>query len=120
MKVSAVIKGSILLIGLALVVGYYLYNLSLRNEIQLKNAGSVSWDKIEVKAGGRYFKVHHLDSGDTERFIFHSQSEGGGIITGYIRENIYKSEFGYFTPNLSADMTILLNDEGDIIIKENF
>lgn len=117
MKASAIIKGSIFLIGLALVVGYYLFNLSLRNEIQLENAGSVSWNNIELKAGGRYFKVHHLDSGDTKRFIFHSQLEDGGIITGYIGQNIYKSELGYFTPNLSVDMTIILNDDGDIIIK---
>mgnify|MGYP004191619435 CR=1 FL=1 len=68
-----------------------------------------------VKKNG--FKVHHLDSGDTKRFIFHSQLEDGGIITGYIGQNIYKSELGYFTPNLSVDMTIILNDDGDIIIK---
>ena len=117
MKASAIIKGSIFLTGLALVVGYYLFNLSLRNEIQLENSGSVSWNNIELKAGGRYFKVHNLDVGGTKKFLFHSQSEGGGIITGYIGQNIYKSEFGYFTPNLSVDMSILLNEDGGIIIK---
>ena len=118
MKASAIIKCSILLIGLSLVVGYYFYNLSLRNKIQLENTGSVPWNNIELKAGGRYFKVDHLDPGGTKRFLFHSRSEDGGIVTGYIRENIFKSKLGYFTPNLSVDMTILLNDDGDIIIKE--
>jgi hypothetical protein len=120
MKTSTTIKGSVLLIGLALVVGYYLFNLSLRNNIQLENAGSVTWNKIELKAGGRIFKIDHLDAGAKKKFLFHSRSEGGGIITGYIGPNFYKSEFGYFTPNLSEDTAILLNDDGSIDIKENF
>ena len=70
MKTSTAIKGSVLLIGLALVVGYYLFNLSLRNKIQLENAGSVTWNKIELKAGGRIFKIDHLDAGAKKKFLF--------------------------------------------------
>ena len=120
MKTSSIIKGAILLIGLAMIVGYYCHDLSLRNKLLLKNEGSATWNKIELKAGGRYFIVHKLGPGAKKKFLFHSRSEGGGIITGYIGPNLYKSEFGYFTPNLSEDTAILLNDDGSIDIKENF
>ena len=62
-KTLSIIKSTIFLIGLTLVVGYYFYNRSLRNVIQFHNVGSGSWNKIELEAGGRYFKIDHFDSG---------------------------------------------------------
>ncbi|MCH2024183.1 MAG: hypothetical protein VX588_00620 [Verrucomicrobiota bacterium] len=119
MKTSSIIKGAILLIVLAMIVGYYCHDLSLRNKLLLKNEGSATWNKIELKAGGRYFIVHQLGPGETEKLVFHSHLEDGGTVTGHIGQNIYESELGYFTPNLSVDMTILLNDDGSIDISED-
>ena len=119
-KTLSIIKSTIFLIGLTLVVGYYFYNRSLRNVIQFQNVGSASWNKIELEAGERYFKIDHFDSGESKKFTFHSRSEGGGIITGYIGQNISKSKFGYFTPNLSEKVNVILNDDGSIVIKDNF
>ena len=47
-----------------------------------------------------------------------SKKENGGVIIGNLDGNAIKSDFGYFTPNLSNNFEIILDDNGGIEIKD--
>ena len=89
-----------------------------KNEINLVNSGTIDWQQIEIKAGGCQLKIDCLEGGESKRFRFKSKKESGGLIVGNLNGKAITREFGYFTPNLSANFEIILDDDEGIEIKE--
>ena len=80
------------------------------NEITVANSGTNVWQKVEVSAGGNRFAIGKLEAGEFKTIRFRSKQEGGGLITGEINGEKLEYEFGYYTPNLSSEEVIFLNN----------
>ena len=80
------------------------------NEITVANSGTNVWQKVEVSAGGHRFDIGKLEAGKFKTIRFRSKQERGGLITGEINDEKLEYEFGYYTPNLSSEEVIFLNN----------
>jgi len=89
-----------------------------KNDIKLVNSGTNEWQRIQINGGGQQFKIDRLEGGESKEFSFKSKKEDGGLITGNLNGKTIKGEFGYFTPNLSNNFEIILDDNGGIEIKD--
>ena len=81
-----------------------------RNEITVANSGTNVWQKVEVSAGGHRFTIGKLEAGEFKTIRFRSKQEGGGLITAEFNGEKAEQEFEYYTPNLSSNDAILLNN----------
>ena len=84
-----------------------------KNEITIANSGTNVWQKIEIPAGGQQLIIDRLEGGACKKFSFKSKQEGGGLFKGNINGKIVKQEFGYYTPNLTSNLAIILDDSSD-------
>ena len=57
--------------------------------------------------------IDRLDGCLFKVFSFKSKQEGGGLFKGNINEKIVKQEFGYYTPNLTSNLAIILDDHSN-------
>ena len=80
------------------------------NEITVANSGNNVWQEVEVSAGGNRFAIGKLKAGEFKTIRFRSKQECGGLITGEINGEKLEYEFGYYTPNLSSEEAIFLNN----------
>ena len=80
------------------------------NEITVTNSGTNVWQKVKVSAGGHRFAIGKLEAGESKTIRFRSKHERGGLITGEINDEKLEYEFGYYTPNLSSEEVIFLNN----------
>ena len=80
------------------------------NEITVANSGTNVWQKVEVSAGGHRFDIGKLEAGEFKTIRFRSKQERGGLITGEINDEKLQYDFGYYTPNLSSEEVIFLNN----------
>ena len=72
-----------------------------KNEITIANSGTNVWQKIEIIGG------------EIKEFSFNSKQEGGGLFKGNIKGGEIKQEFGYYTPNSTSNLAIILDDSSD-------
>ena len=93
----------------ALIVVLFLAGCS-KNEITVANAGSKPWHGIEVSAGGHVFVIETLEVGAFKTFDFDSMHEGGGFIAISREGEKQEQAFGYYTPNLSSEVALILGD----------
>ena len=93
----------------ALIVVLFLAGCS-KNEITVANAGSKPWHGIEVSAGGHVFVIETLEGGAFKTFDFDSMHEGGGFIAISREGEKQEQAFGYYTPNLSSEVALILGD----------
>ena len=93
----------------ALIVVLFLAGCS-KNEITVANAGSKPWHGIEVSAGGHVFVIETLEVGAFKTFDFDSMHEGGGFIAISREGEKQEQTFGYYTPNLSSEVALILGD----------
>ena len=84
-----------------------------KNEITIANSGTNVWQKIEIIGGGQQFIIDRLEGGVSKEFTFKAKQEGGGLFKGNINGKIVKQEFGYYTPNLTSNLAIILDDSSD-------
>ena len=84
-----------------------------KNDITIANSGTNVWQKIEITAGGQQLIIDRLEGGACKKFSFKSKQEGGGLFKGNINGKIVKQEFGYYTPNLTSNLAIILDDSSD-------
>ena len=84
-----------------------------KNEITIANSGTSVWQKIEITGGGQQLIIDRLEGGVSKEFSFKSKQEGGGLFKGNINGKIVKQEFGYYTPNLTSNLAIILDDSSD-------
>ena len=84
-----------------------------KNEITIANSGTNAWQKIEITGGGQQLIIDRLEGGVFKEFSFKSKQEGGGLFKGNINGKIVKQEFGYYTPNLTSNLAIILDDSSD-------
>ena len=84
-----------------------------KNEITIGNNGTNVWQKIEITGGGQQLIIDRLEGGVFKEFSFKSKREGGGLFKGNINGKIVKQEFGYYTPNLTSNLAIILDDSID-------
>ena len=80
------------------------------NEITVANSGTNVWQKVEVSAGGNRFTIGKLEASEFKTIRFRTKQECGGVITGEINGEKLEYEFGYYTPNLSSEEAIFLNN----------
>ena len=83
---------------------------SSKNEITVANAGSKPWHGIEVSAGGHVFVIETLEVGAFKTFDFDSMHEGAGFIAISREGEKQEQAFGYYTPNLSSEVALILGD----------
>ena len=88
-----------------------------KNNVTILNSGTNEWSQIQLNGGGQQFKIDGLKGGDSKGFSFKSKKEDGGVITGNLYGKEIKSEIGYLTPNMGNNITIILDDQGGIEIK---
>ncbi len=81
-----------------------------KNEITIANSGTNVWQKIEITGGGQQLIIDRLEGGVSKEFSFKSKQEGGGLFKGNINGKIVKQEFGYYTPNSTSNLAIILDD----------
>ena len=67
-----------------------------KNEITIANSGTNVWQKVEITGGGQQLIIDRLEGGVFKEFSFKS-----------------KREFGYYTPNLTSNLAIVLDDSSD-------
>ena len=84
-----------------------------KNEITIANSGTNAWQKIEITGGGQQLIIDRLEGGVFKEFSFKSKQEGGGLFKGNINGKMVKQEFGYYTPNLTSNLAIILDDSSD-------
>ena len=84
-----------------------------KNEITIANSGTNVWQKIDIPGGGQQLLIDRLDGSVFKVFSFKSKQEGGGLFKGNINGKIVKQEFGYYTPNLTSNLAIILDDSSD-------
>ena len=96
----------------ALIVVLFLAGCS-KNEITVANAGSKPWHGIEVSAGGHVFLIETLEEGAFKTFNFDSMHEGGGFIAVSREGKKQEHAFGYYTPNLTSEVVLILGDRTD-------
>ena len=84
-----------------------------KNEITIANSGTNVWQKIEITGGGQQLIIDRLEGGVFKEFSFKSKQEGGGLFKGNINGKMVKQEFGYYTPNLTSNLAIILDDSSD-------
>jgi hypothetical protein len=84
-----------------------------KNEITVANAGSKPWHGIEVSAGGHVFVIETLEAGAFKTFDFDSMHEGGGFIAVSSEGEKQGQAFGYYTPNLTSEVVLILGDRTD-------
>ena len=84
-----------------------------KNKITIANSGTNVWQKIEITGGGQQLLIDRLEGGVFKEFSFKSKQEGGGLFKGNINGKIVKQEFGYYTPNLTSNLAIILDDNSD-------
>ena len=84
-----------------------------KNKITIANSGTNVWQKLEIRGGGQQFKIDRLEGRVSKEFSFKSKQEGGGLFKGNINGKIIKQEFGYYTPNLTSNLAIILDESGD-------
>ena len=80
------------------------------NEITVANSGTNVWHKVQVSGGGNRFTIGKLEADEFKTIRFRSKQECGGLITGVINGENIEYEFGYYTPNLSSEEAIFLNN----------
>ena len=80
------------------------------NEITVANSGTNVWHKVQVSGGGNRFTIGKLEADEFKTIRFRSKQECGGLITGEINGEKLEYEFGYYTPNLSSEEAIFLNN----------
>ena len=80
------------------------------NEITVVNSGTNVWQKVEISAGGHRFAIGKLEAGESKTIRFRSRQESGGLINGEINGEKLEYKFGYYTPNLSSEEVIFLNN----------
>ena len=83
------------------------------NEITIANSGTNVWQKIEITGGGQQLLIDRLEGGVFKEFSFKSKQVGGGLFKGNINGKTVKQEFGYYTPNLTSNLAIILDDSSD-------
>ena len=96
----------------ALIAVLFLAGCS-KNEITVANAGSKPWHGIEVSAGGHVFVIETLEAGAFKTFDFDSMHEGGGFIAVSREGKKQEQAFGYYTPNLTSEVALILGDHTD-------
>lgn len=96
----------------ALIAVLFLAGCS-KNEITVANAGSKPWHGIEVSAGGHVFVIETLEVGAFKTFDFDSMHEGGGFIAVSREGKEQEQAFGYYTPNLTSEVALILGDHTD-------
>ena len=84
-----------------------------KNEIKIANSGTNVWQKIEITGGGQQLIIDRLEGCVFKEFSFKSKREGGGLFKGNINGKVVKQEFGYYTPNLTSNLAIILDDSID-------
>ena len=84
-----------------------------KNEITIANSGTNVWQKIEITGGGQQLIIDRLEGGVFKEFSFKSKREGGGLFKGNINGKVVKEEFGYYTPNLTSNLAIILDDNSN-------
>ena len=84
-----------------------------KNEITIANSGTNVWQEIEITGGGQQLLIDRLDGGVFKEFSFKSKQEGGGLFKGNINGKIVKQEFGYYTPKLTSNLAIILDDNSN-------
>ena len=84
-----------------------------KNKITIANSGTDVWQKIEITGGGQQLIIDQLEGGKIEEFSFNSKQEGGGLFEGNLNGKKFKQEFGYYTPNLTSNLAIILDDNTD-------
>ena len=84
-----------------------------KNEITIANSGTNVWQNIEITGGGQQLIIDRLEGGVFKEFSFKSKREGGGLFKGNINGKVVKQEFGYYTPNLTSNLAIILDDSSD-------
>ena len=84
-----------------------------KNEISIANSGTNVWQKVEITGGGQQLIIDRLEGGVFKEFSFKSKREGGGLFKGNINGKVVKEEFGYYTPNLTSNLAIVLDDSSD-------
>ena len=84
-----------------------------KNEITIANSGTNVWQKIEITGGGQQLIIDRLEGGVFKEFSFKSKREGGGLFKGNINGKVVKQEFGYYTPNLTSNLAIILDDNSN-------
>ena len=84
-----------------------------KNEITIANSGTNVWQKIEITGGGQQLIIDRLEGGVFKEFSFKSKREGGGLFKGNINGKVVKQEFGYYTPNLTSNLAIILDESSD-------
>ena len=84
-----------------------------RNEIIVANSGTNVWQKIKISGGGNQFIIDQLEGGEIKEFSFNSKQEGGGLFEGNFKGKKFNQEFGYYTPNLTSKLAIILDDNTD-------
>ena len=84
-----------------------------KNEITIANSGTNVWQKIEIIGGGQQFIIDRLEGGVSKEFTFKAKQEGGGLFKGNIKGGEIKQEFGYYTPNSTSNLAIILDDSSD-------
>ena len=57
--------------------------------------------------------IDRLEGGVFKEFSFKSKREGGGLFKGNINGKVVKQEFGYYTPNLTSNLAIILDESSD-------
>jgi hypothetical protein len=84
-----------------------------KNKITIANSGTDVWQKIEITGGGQQLIIDQLEGGKIKEFSFNSKQEGGGLFEGNLNGKKFKQEFGYYTPNLTSNLAIILDDNTD-------